>query len=207
MKSEQITELAAALAKAQGSMAPAVMNRVNPHFKSKYADLSAVMDAIRAPLAANGLAVTQTTEIRDGALVLATTLHHSSGQWIASEYPLPAAGRPQEMGSALTYARRYSLSALIGVAADEDDDVNAAEAGKQKITVAQNGNGNGAAIARDQVEWLQTTIVEVGADIPKFLAYMGKIAKRPVTRLEDIPASAYPDAINALNAKRKDAAA
>ena len=120
--SEQISELAAALAKAQGMMENAVMNRVNPHFKSKYADLAAIFDAARKPLSANGLAIVQT--IGDG--VLHTRLLHTSGQWIASEHPLPMTGRPQEIGSALTYARRYSLSALIGIAADEDDDANAA---------------------------------------------------------------------------------
>lgn len=120
--SEQIDELAAALAKAQGMMENAVMNRVNPHFKSKYADLAAIINAARKSLSANGLAFVQT--IGDG--VLHTRLLHTSGQWIASEHPLPMSGRPQEIGSALTYARRYSLSALIGIAADEDDDANAA---------------------------------------------------------------------------------
>jgi hypothetical protein len=120
--SEQISELAAALAAAQGMMENAVMNRVNPHFKSKYADLAAIFDAARKPLSANGLAIVQT--IGDG--VLHTRLLHTSGQWIASEHPLPMSGRPQEIGSALTYARRYSLSALIGIAADEDDDANVA---------------------------------------------------------------------------------
>jgi hypothetical protein len=121
--SEQISELAAALAKAQGMMDNAVMNRINPHFKSKYADLAAIFDAARKPLSANGLAIVQT--IGDG--VLHTRLLHTSGQWIASEHPLPMSGRPQEIGSALTYARRYSLSALIGIAADEDDDATGAE--------------------------------------------------------------------------------
>jgi len=120
--SEQISELAAALAAAQGAMQNAVMNRINPHFKSKYADLAAIFDAARKPLSTNGLAIVQT--IGDG--VLHTRLLHTSGQWIASEHPLPMSGRPQEIGSALTYARRYSLSALIGIAADEDDDANAA---------------------------------------------------------------------------------
>jgi len=120
--SEQISELAAALAAAQGMMENAIMNRINPHFKSKYADLAAIFDAARKPLSANGLAIVQT--IGDG--VLHTRLLHTSGQWIASEHPLPMSGRPQEIGSALTYARRYSLSALIGIAADEDDDANAA---------------------------------------------------------------------------------
>jgi hypothetical protein len=202
MRSEQVTEIAAALAKAQGAIANATLNRINPHFKSRYADLAAVRDAVRGPLSDNGLALTQTTEIRDGALILVTTLHHSSGQWIASEYPLPAAGRPQEMGSALTYARRYTMSAMLGIAADEDDDANAAESAHKK-------NGNGQAVGSldaKQVEWLRACIVEVGADIPKFLGYISKVAKRPVERIEDIPAAVYQDAVNALNAKRKEAA-
>jgi len=128
--SEQISELAAALAAAQGMMENAIMNRVNPHFKSKYADLAAIFDAARKPLSANGLAIVQT--IGDG--VLHTRLLHTSGQWIASEHPLPMSGRPQEIGSALTYARRYSLSALIGIAADEDDDANAANRSNGKPT-------------------------------------------------------------------------
>ena len=123
-----INELAAALAKAQGVMENATMNRVNPHFKSKYADLASVWDAVRKPLSENGLAVVQI--ITDGKLV--TLLMHTSGQWVQSEYPLPPAARPQEMGSALTYARRYSLSAITGIAADEDDDANAAESSKQR---------------------------------------------------------------------------
>ena len=116
-----LNELAAALAKAQGAMNNASMNRINPHFKSKYADLAALWDAVRKPLSDNGLSVVQI--IRDGSLH--TMLLHTSGQRLCSDYPLPATARPQEMGSALTYARRYSLSALVGIAADEDDDANA----------------------------------------------------------------------------------
>ena len=116
-----LNELAAALAKAQGAMNNASMNRINPHFKSKYADLAALWDAVRKPLSDNGLSVVQI--IRDGRLH--TMLLHTSGQRLCSDYPLPATARPQEMGSALTYARRYSLSALVGIAADEDDDANA----------------------------------------------------------------------------------
>ena len=115
-----LNELAAALAKAQGAMNNASMNRINPHFKSKYADLAALWDAVRKPLSDNGLSVVQI--IRDGSLH--TMLLHTSGQRLCSDYPLPATARPQEMGSALTYARRYSLSALVGIAADEDDDGN-----------------------------------------------------------------------------------
>jgi ERF superfamily len=133
MQSEQLNELAAALAKAQGMMSNAVMNRTNPHFKSRYADLASMLDAIRKPLSENGLAVAQLMEIREGGMVLRTVMVHTSGQWMASEYPLPTAVRPQEMGSAQTYARRYSLAALVCNSADEDDDAQGAEAGKQKI--------------------------------------------------------------------------
>lgn len=132
MQSEAINELSTALAKAQGIMKAATFNRTNPHFKSKYADLASVLDAIREPLASNGLSITQTPQIRDAGLVLVTTLRHASGQWIDSEYPLPTTVRPQELGSALTYARRYSLSAITCIAADEDDDGNAAEAAATK---------------------------------------------------------------------------
>jgi len=134
MQSESTADLAASLAKAQATMKPAIINKTNPHFKNRYADLAAVLDAIRKPLADNGLSVTQTTEIRDGGFVLVTTLRHSSGQWLASEYPLPMAAKPQELGSALTYARRYSLSAIACIAADEDDDAEGARVDGQTST-------------------------------------------------------------------------
>jgi hypothetical protein len=133
-QSENINELAAALAKAQGLMTAAAMDKTNTHFKTKYATLSSVLEAIRKPLTDNGIAVTQTTELRDGAFCLVTRLAHSSGQWLAGEYLLPANVSPQQLGSALTYARRYSLSAIACIAADEDDD---AEGARKEGQVAQ----------------------------------------------------------------------
>jgi hypothetical protein len=133
MQSEQINELAKALSTAQAKIENATLNKINPHFKSKYADLSSVIDSIREPLSANGIAVSQNIETREGGMILRTVLMHSSGQWIASEFPLPQTARLQELGSALTYARRYSLSSMVCNSADEDDDANAAEDGKQKV--------------------------------------------------------------------------
>ena len=155
MESEQTSELAAALAKAQGVMGPAIINKQNPHFKNRYADLAAVFDAIRKPLADNGLSVTQTSELRDGMYILRTTLRHASGQWIASEYPLPLGAKPQELGSARTYGRRYELSAIVGVAADEDDDGEA--------TRKPNGNGRhveetGELITPEQIQTLTSAL-------------------------------------------------
>lgn len=122
------TKLAAALAKAQGEMKNAILNKVNPHFKSKFADLAAVRDATIPSLAKHGLSIVQFTKISDGNLLLTTRLMHESGELIEGEYPLPPAGTaPQAMGSALTYAKRYCWSAMCGIAADEDDDANEAQ--------------------------------------------------------------------------------
>lgn len=125
-QSENINELAKALATAQSAMKVAPFNKTNPHFKNKYADLTAVIDAVRKPLNDNCIAFTQTTELRDGAFCLVTRLLHSSGQWLSGEYILPANVSPQQLGSALTYAKRYSLAAIVGISSDEDDDAEGA---------------------------------------------------------------------------------
>lgn len=126
LTSESITAIMPALIKAQGDFAPAVKAKVNPHFNSKYVPLDAVLDAIAGPLRANGIAILQQTDIEDGRTVLVTRLVHESGEWIAGRYPVhPVKSDPQGEGSALTYARRYALMALVGIA-PEDDDGNAA---------------------------------------------------------------------------------
>lgn len=120
-QSETINELAAALAIAQGEISHAVKDSENPHFRNKYADLASIWDAVRAPLSKAGLSVTQ-CPMSDGTRHwLRTTLLHKSGQWIASECPLIGGADMQKLGSALTYARRYALAAIAGVAQDDDD--------------------------------------------------------------------------------------
>jgi len=131
--SETINEISAALAKAQASMNNASMNKVNPHFKSKYADLAEIRNTVTPQLAANGIAVIQGTDATSDGFFVFTKLVHSSGQWIESRYPIIAdTNKPQAMGSAMTYARRYLLSAMCNIASEEDDDGNeAADHGKQ----------------------------------------------------------------------------
>lgn len=134
-QSEHINELATALAKAQGEFKFAVKSSINPHYKNKYADLSEVWDACREPLSKHNLAVVQTMAKDDqGVLSLITTLAHSSGQWIKSIYPLACKdhNNPQAWGSSITYARRYTLSSMVGIAPDEDDDGNKASAVSEK---------------------------------------------------------------------------
>lgn len=136
-KSEAINELAAALAKAQGQMEGAVKASTNPFFKSRYADLAAVVNAIRGPFAANGLSFVQLPMPTEGDRVsVETMLLHASGQWISSVVDVPVAkGDAQGYGSAITYAKRYGLQAMAGIAAeDEDDDGNAAAKAKPRPT-------------------------------------------------------------------------
>lgn len=126
-QSENIADLAAALAKAQAEIQPAVKDSSNPFFKSKYADLSSVWNSCREPLSKNGLSVLQTMDTVEGKLMLVTTLAHSSGQWVKSSLPVcPVKNDPQSLGAAITYMRRYGLSSMVGVIADEDDDGNKA---------------------------------------------------------------------------------
>lgn len=127
--SSEIKDLVASLAKAQGVMKPAVFNRINPHFKNRYADFTSCMDACRLPLSENGIAPIQYCETVDGKLNLVTMLAHTSGQWMKSEFPLiPSKMDSQGIGSAMTYAKRYSLCGMVGIVADEegDDDGEAA---------------------------------------------------------------------------------
>jgi hypothetical protein len=120
--SEQINEIATALAKAQGEVENATKNAKNPHFKNDYADLAEVLATVRPVLSKHGIAVVQMTAIEGDAMVLHTRLIHTSGQWLESVHPvskLPE--RPQTIGANETYARRYSLAAICGIAQADDD--------------------------------------------------------------------------------------
>lgn len=126
--SELLGDLAAALAATQAELVDPKKGSVNPHFKNRYADLADVLSAVRPVLTRNGLAVVQGTESSSlGAVTVTTMLVHTSGQWVRSSLTLPV-GKPdaQGFGSAITYARRYSIAALVGVAPDDDDDANLA---------------------------------------------------------------------------------
>ncbi len=126
-KSESITNLVGALVVFQGKMTAVKKDATNPFYKSRYATLDTIWETIRKPLSENGLSVAQTMDIENGKDVLNTTLYHTSGEWISGMQSVnPVKDDPQSLGSAISYARRYSLSALLGVVADEDDDANIA---------------------------------------------------------------------------------
>jgi hypothetical protein len=122
--------LFAAFAAFQSEVRDPVKDASNPHFRSRYADLHGVLAAVRPVLAKHGLAITQTINVRDGQVhpLLETMLLHTSGESISSTVPLAVTkAGPQEFGSVMSYLRRYSLMALLGIAgADDDDDGEAA---------------------------------------------------------------------------------
>lgn len=137
--SETLTEFATAMAAAQAEMENPAKDTINGHFKSRYADLAGGLNTIRPVLAKHAITVLQTTCLDGDLMLLTTRLLHKSGQWVESVHPVckfPA--RQQEVGSALTYARRYSLFALAGVAGeDDDDDGNEASKDKTPARVAR----------------------------------------------------------------------
>jgi hypothetical protein len=127
-RSDSIAALAGAFAKAQGQFGGAKKDSANPFFKSKYADLASVWDAVRDPLAAHGLAIMQFPRSTDAGVEVETMLTHESGEWISETLALPAAkADAQGLGSAITYARRYGLQSICGVAPEDDDGNSAAK--------------------------------------------------------------------------------
>ena len=137
--SESINELAAAMIKAQGALKNPPKTKINPHFKSAYVDLSDGLTALRECFSKHDLSFIQGTSVMDGIIILNTRIVHKSGQYVESDYPVGGFGKPQEMGSAMTYARRYALFAMVGIAGEDDDDGNAAQAAEHRPVKSAKG--------------------------------------------------------------------
>lgn len=181
-QSNEIGELAKALAQAQSEIMPAVKDSANPFFKSKYADLTSVWNACRAALTKHSLAVCQTTDEMNGRLMLITTLMHSSGQWIRSHMPI-LSSKPdaQSMGSAISYSRRYALAAIAGVTA-EDDDGNAATR-PQNASIVQR-------ITKEQADELHTMFNKCPEGFRKYV--LNKIStEMKIGTFFELPANCY----------------
>lgn len=142
--SSGLSSLTKALVKAQAELKNANLNKVNPHFKSKYADLAEIRDTVMPVLSKHGIALVQYTQIGSAGFYLVTRLMHESGEMIESRFPLPDnVEKPQQMGSAITYARRYTMAAICGITAEEDDDGNAAQ-----VTNGGGSSGGGKTTSR-----------------------------------------------------------
>ena len=180
-----------ALVAAQKDFAPALKSSNNPHFRSKYADLAACVEAVIDALNKNGIFLMQRTNADAETVSVETVFVHESGEILeAGKLTLPVSKRDaQGFGSALTYSRRYSLIAACGIA-PEDDDGNAAVAGGQPPPSKKRF------VTEDQIQQIVDLVDEVGADHQGFLKYMG------VTDITQLPADKYGAAIAALNRKK-----
>ncbi len=208
--SSQINEIVAALAKAQGEMKPAVFNRVNPHYKTRYADFTSCMEAVREPLSKNGLAVSQMpSTTSDGKFVLVTLLAHVSGQWMAGEFPLISAKMDsQGLGSAMTYAKRYSLCGMTAIVADEesDDDDGEASVGRgitaQKPFQQQEKSAPVERVGKTEIIAITSLINTLDQESNKsFLDWINKNFN--AKSIQDIPKNCYEKCMVSLNAKIK----
>lgn len=160
--------LYAALAKAQGQMQNPTKNREvsvksdRGAYKFAYATLDAILDGIRKPLADNGLSMTQTLERTPEGLVMCLRLFHSAGGSMATCMPLDQAkvAKMQEMGSIITFARRYQVASFFGLAAEEDDDANAADGNNVQAVRDKAPTKSAAPNARDEFKRLKVAILE-----------------------------------------------
>ena len=219
-QSEQIHELAGALSKAQGEMQAAIKDKINPFFKSSYADLGSVWDAARPVLSKYGLCIMQTTEMNtDGSkIVMVTTLAHISGQWMKSYLPLnPSKNDSQGIGAAITYLRRYSLSAIVGVVCDDDDDGETSvgrgkpQNQQQQQPPPQNNNNQPPApaqqppierVGKTEIIALTTLIQSLDEESNKsFLDWISKSFN--AKSIQDIPQACYEKCVTSLNNKIK----
>lgn len=181
-RSENINELATALAKAQGEMKFAVKDSENPHFKSKYADLSSVIEAVKAPLSNNNLTYMQPIVYIDGQSFIETILVHTSGQWIKASAPIhipkDSKNAMQAFGAAVSYMRRYLLSSLVGIAQDDDDGESAASAQPKASPTMQK-------IRKEDIEFFQDQLKFHGEPVDS--EFMARLASKNVFKIEDMP--------------------
>lgn len=137
-KSESIKELSAALAKVQANMKKAKKDKENPYFKSKYSDLTQILDVCYEILPENGLSFSQLPISNEKCAGVETILMHISGEWISNTLLLPSPKQdPQAYGSCITYAKRYSLCAIFGIPTEDDDAESAMDRSRNKNTPSQ----------------------------------------------------------------------
>lgn len=187
--SEKIDEIAGALVQAQAQMGAAFKDNTNPHYKSGFASLASVILTVKEPLHNNGLSFVQPTIRTDGFVGCETRIMHTSGQWMEGELTLPLTKQdPQAAGSAITYARRYSLMSMLGLPTTDDDAESAIEEDEVKPSVY---------IDDMQLKIVTDLLEETHADIERFCANF------QITSVNKMPKEKLDRAIAALNRKKE----
>jgi len=207
-RSEDLAELFAAMAKAQGQFKKATKENKNSYFKSSYESYGNIIDAIAQPLADNGISYWQPPhEITAGCIYLITIISHSSGQWMKFKMKInPPKNDVQSLGSYITYLSRYMLKSTLGVATQEDDDDGEAAmaanrqiyakgpAQKAKFDPSQEAEPT---VSRDQLDSLEYELSE----LPQLAEEI--MAKMKINSLADMPKDKYQKTINWIR-KYKD---
>jgi hypothetical protein len=187
--------IASAFVKAQRGFSPALKTSTNPHFRSKYADLSACVEAVIDALNDNGIGLIQRTSEDATGVTVETVFIHESGEMLeCGKLHVPAAKQdPQGYGSALTYARRYALMAACGIA-PEDDDGNAASRPQKAPT-----------ITAEQIANLEALIDETKSNKAELLKWVSQNTNTDVKTLAQVPNVAYSHLVKLLEKKRGQA--
>lgn len=182
LTSPEIDKLSEALAAAHTDFLPIVFNRKANY--GRYADLTAVIDATDGALSKHGLVITQSPQFLDGRVLITTRLLHKSGQWIESSLSIkPDRDSAQTIGAATTYGRRYSLNAILGVSAEEDDDGNTASSNepcRPQLEGAPKSYPKTAPIK----ETPQIESLEFNKDIPSWMEWLKRTLKSKLPHME-----------------------
>ncbi len=201
-QSDNISELATALSKAQSEIQGAKKDSSNPYFKSRYADLASCWEAAREAATKNGLSVWQGGVDSDKGIVLETKLLHSSGQWIVSKMLMPniiydknsPSGRPmnsQEIGATITYFRRFALCAVLGICPEDDDGNSVSQSARNEQKQPVPHVNNEQKITPDQAIALKKMLSQCSPDIANSLLASLRAAPIHANTIEQIPAVQY----------------
>lgn len=196
MEVQTNAKVALAFVNAKRAFGPALKDKVNPAFRTKYADLGACLEAVEDALLNNGIALMQdTSEDATGVTVETVFLHESGEQIRCGKLHVPASKQdPQGYGSALTYARRYSLMTACGIAQEDDDGNAASKQPTQSVKVAQ--------ATHKDVEQMTALAAEVNADLPALFTWLSSKAERTIRTFSQVTTAEVPHVIKALESKK-----
>lgn len=192
-------KIAAAFVRAQKNFAPALKTNTNPAFRSKYVALDGCIEAVIDSLNAQGIALLQPTHDCETGVTVETIFLHESGESLSGgKLHVPAVKQDaQGYGSALTYARRYSLMAACGIAPEDDDGNAASKPAKQAPAPAP------ATLTRAQQEEIAALVAETGSDLVALMGWISKGAGHECKTLAQVPANAYAPVMKRLNEKKE----
>lgn len=193
-------KIAAAFVKAQKNFAPALKTSTNPAFRSKYVALDGCIEAVIDSLNSNGIALLQPTHECESGVTVETIFLHESGESLSGgRLHVPAAKQDaQGYGSALTYARRYSLMAACGIAPEDDDGNAASKPATQQAPITT--------LTRPQQEEIAALVAETGSDLGALMDWISKGAGHECKTLSQVPANAYAPVMKRLKEKKEQTA-